>query len=272
MLRIIIQCTYFVFLSEDNFMNATEYIIHHLTFHESPLSVGHVYHLDTFFVAGILGFIFIFIFALVARKAKVFKPSKLQLFVEIIISMVNTQVHDVFHRNSKFVAPVALTIFCWIFLMNFMDMLPVDVANFITADILHLETHFRIVPTADLNMTLALSMSVLIFMIGYGIYIKGFIHWSKELVTKPFGAKLFPINFLLQMIELLAKPLSLALRLFGNMYAGELVFILIALLPWYCQWVIGAPWAIFHILVITLQAFIFMMLTIVYLGLSATDH
>lgn len=253
-------------------MTATEYIIHHLTFHESEVAGGHIYHLDTFLMAGILGMIFIAIFTFVAKKARVFKPSRLQLFVEIIVSMVNTQVMDVFHRKSKFVAPIALTIFCWIFLMNLMDMMPVDIANFVITNIFHMESHFRIVPTADLNMTLAMSVAVLIFMIGYAIYIKGLGHWLKELVTQPFGPKLFPINFLLQMIELLAKPLSLSLRLFGNMYAGELVFILIALLPWYCQWLIGAPWAIFHILVITLQAFIFMMLTIVYLGLSASDH
>jgi F-type H+-transporting ATPase subunit a len=253
-------------------MTATQYIVHHLTFNEVNIWNGHVYHLDTFLMGTILGFIFIFIFSIVARKAKVFKPSRLQLFVEIIVSMVNTQVHDVFHRKSKFVGPIALTIFCWIFLMNLMDMMPVDIANFITSNILHLESHFRIVPTADLNTTLAMSIAVLLFMIAYAIYIKGVCKWGKELLTQPFGIKMMPINFLLQMIELLAKPLSLSLRLFGNMYAGELVFILIALLPWYCQWLIGAPWAIFHILVITLQAFIFMMLTIVYLGLSASEH
>ncbi len=253
-------------------MTATEYIVHHLTFNEVNISGAHLYHLDTFLMGGILGLVFVLTFSLVARKAKVFKPSKLQLFVEIIVSMVNTQVYDVFHRKSKFVGPIALTIFCWVFLMNLMDMMPVDTANFITTNILHLESHFRIVPTADLNTTLAMSVAVLIFMIGYAIYSKGVVKWLKELMTQPFGAKLMPINFLLQMIELLAKPLSLSLRLFGNMYAGELVFILIALLPWYCQWLIGAPWAIFHILVITLQAFIFMMLTIVYLGLSAADH
>lgn len=252
-------------------MNTTDYIIHHLTFKQLKLG-NHIYHLDTFLIASFLGLFLILGLWSVSRQAKVFKPNRWQLLVEIIFSMVDRQVQDVFHCQNRFVGSVALTIFGWVFLMNAMDLLPVDAFNFVMISILHLDSHFRIVPTADLNTTLAMAIAVLIFMIGYAIYSKGVIKWGQELITQPFGIKLLPVNFLLQMIELLAKPLSLSLRLFGNMYAGELVFILIALLPWYCQWLIGLPWAIFHILVITLQAFIFMMLTIVYLGLSATNH
>jgi F-type H+-transporting ATPase subunit a len=176
------------------------------------------------------------------------------------------------------VAPLALTVFCWVFLMNAMDMLPVDLLPYIAqliggamgADPHHV--YLRVVPSADVNATFAMSLSVMFLIIGFSIKAKGFGGYMHELFSAPFGPKVGPINFIFQLIELIAKPISLALRLFGNMYAGELIFILIALLPWYVQWLLGGPWAIFHILVITLQAFVFMMLTIVYLSLAVEDH
>jgi F-type H+-transporting ATPase subunit a len=162
--------------------------------------------------------------------------------------------------------------------MNAMDMLPVDFLPYIAqliggalgADPQHV--YLRVVPSADVNATFAMSLSVMILIIAFSIKAKGFGGYMHELFSAPFGPKVGPINFIFQLIELIAKPISLALRLFGNMYAGELIFILIALLPWYMQWLLGAPWAIFHILVITLQAFVFMMLTIVYLSLAVEDH
>lgn len=267
--------------------NATEYIQHHLTFWQSSPGGGFwSLNIDTFSVSLVLGFIFAGVFAKVARSASLENPGRLQLFIETVVEMVDTQVRDVFHGKSKVIAPLALTIFCWIFLMNFMDLLPVDLLpmiaqwvgyTFFGADPAHV--YFRVVPSADVNATFAMSLSVLICIIGFSIGAKGVGGWGKELLTAPFHAAnpilaaiLAPINFAFQLVELGAKGISLSLRLFGNMYAGELIFILIALLPWAAQWVLGAPWAIFHILVITLQAFVFMMLTIVYLSLAVEKH
>ena len=267
--------------------NATDYIKHHLTFWNSSHEGGFgSLHIDSFSVSLILGFLFAGVFAYVARNAKLENPGKLQLFVESIIEMVDTQVKEIFHAKSNVIAPLALTIFCWVFLKNAMDMLPVDLIpmaaqwigfTFFGADPHHV--YFRVVPSADVNVTFGLSISVLLCIIGFSISAKGLGGWIKELFTAPFHASgpvgtilLAPANFALQMVELLAKPISLSLRLFGNMYSGELIFILIALLPWAAQWVLGAPWAIFHILVITLQAFVFMMLTIVYLSLAVEKH
>ncbi len=258
--------------------SATEYIVHHLTFNNVTLGgkSGGFWsiHIDTFTMSLILGFIFLAVFTKVAKRAKVENPGKLQLFVELIVDMVDGQVKDIFHAKSKLIAPLALTIFCWVFLFNLMDMLPVDLVSFINHHIGNPEAHWRIVPSADINATFAMSLSVLILIIGYSISAKGLGGWTKELFTAPFGSSviLWPINFIFQMIELVSKPISLALRLFGNMYAGELIFILIALLPWGAQWILGGPWAIFHILIITLQAFVFMVLTIVYLSLAVENH
>jgi len=216
--------------------------------------------------------VFLAVFAIVARRAKVENPGKFQLFIEMIVDMVDGQVKDIFHGKSKLIAPLSLTIFCWVFLFNLMDLLPVDLISWVNHMIGNPEAHWRVVPSADVNATFAMSLSVLILIIGYSIKAKGFGGWMKELFSAPFGPKLGPINFIFQMIELVSKPISLALRLFGNMYAGELIFILIALLPWGAQWILGGPWAIFHILIITLQAFVFMVLTIVYLSLAVEDH
>lgn len=255
--------------------NATEYIKHHLSFLKTEIA-GSELHLDTFWVALILGFLFVFFFGWVARRATSGVPGRLQNFIEMIVEMVDGQIKDAFHAKSKVIGPLSLTIFVWVFLMNAMDFLPVDLLPSIAG---FFGVHYlRVVPTADVNQTFALSLSVMFLIIGFSIKAKGVKGYSKELFTAPFHASGFmavvlaPVNFLFQMVELIAKPISLALRLFGNMYAGELIFILIALLPFWIQWVLGAPWAIFHILVVTLQAFVFMMLTIVYLSLAVEDH
>lgn len=256
--------------------SATEYIVHHLTFNKVTIGGGSggfwSLHIDTFTMSLILGFLFAAIFGIVARRAKIENPGKLQLFIELIVDMVDGQVKDIFHKKSKLIAPLSLTIFCWVFLFNLMDLLPVDLISWINHMVGDPEAHWRVVPSADVNATFAMSLSVLILIIGYSIKAKGIGGWIKELFSAPFGPKLGPINFIFQLIELISKPISLALRLFGNMYAGELIFILIALLPWGAQWVLGGPWAIFHILIITLQAFVFMVLTIVYLSLAVEDH
>ena len=266
--------------------NATEYIKHHLTFWNSSPGGFWSLHVDTFTISLLLGFLLAGVLAVVARNAKLENPGRLQLFVESLIEMVDSQVKDAFHAKSKLIAPLALTIFSWILLMNAMDMLPVDllpsIAQWIGVSFFGLEAehvYLRVVPTADVNTTFAMSISVMILIVAFSLKAKGLGGYGKELLTAPFHASgvvgtiiLAPINFVFQLIELIAKPISLSLRLFGNLYAGELIFILIALLPWWCQWLLGGPWVIFHILVITLQAFVFMMLTIVYLSLAVDTH
>lgn len=255
---------------------ATEYIVHHLTHNNVAIagdkSAFWSLHIDTFSISLLLGFVFLFVFTLVARRAKVENPGKFQLLIELIVEMVSNQVKDVYHSKSKLIVPLALTIFCWVFLMNLMDLLPVDLISFVNHHTGDPEAKWRIVPSADLNATFAMSLSVLALIIGFGIKSKGVGGWLKEMISHPFGVFFAPFNLILNIVELIAKPISLALRLFGNMYAGELIFILIALLPWGGQWLLGAPWAIFHILIITLQAFVFMILTIVYLSLASETH
>ena len=260
--------------------SATEYIKHHLTHATVPHGGGFwSLNVDTFSVSLLLGFLFLFVFSYVTRTFSVEKPGRLQCFIEIVVDMVAGQVKDVFHAKSAMIAPLALSIFCWVFMMNAMDLLPVDLlpylAQLIGEKVFGADPHhvyLRVVPSADANATFAMSLSVMFLIIGFSIKAKGLGGYVHELFSAPFGPKVGPINFIFQVLELIAKPISLALRLFGNMYAGELIFILIALLPWYMQWLLGAPWAIFHILVITLQAFVFMMLTIVYLSLAVEDH
>lgn len=248
---------------------ATGYIIHHLT----PLSVGEGFwtlHLDTLFFSAVLGGFFIWVFKTVAENATAGIPGLLQNFVEMMVEFVDTQVKDTFHGQSKLISPLALTIFCWIFLWNFMDLFPVDLLPSIGS--LMGIPYLRVVPSTDLNATFAMSISVFCLIIFYSIKIKGPWGFAKELLFQPFGPWLMPFNLLLKLVEEIAKPISLALRLFGNLYAGELIFILIALLPCYIQPLLSWPWAIFHILIITLQAFIFMVLTIVYLSMAHEDH
>ncbi|MDP1573529.1 MAG: F0F1 ATP synthase subunit A [Coxiellaceae bacterium] len=249
-------------------LTSAEYIEHHLHYWQSA-SGG--FNLDTLFVSITLGILFLGLFYTVARKAHAGVPGPLQNFVEMVIEFVDGTVKDVFHGKSALIGPLSLTIFIWVFLMSFMDLIPVDLIPRAVAPLGI--THFRAVPTADLNLTFALSLSVFILIFVYSIKMKGWRGFGKEVFTHPFGPWLFPINIIFRVIEDFSKPFSLAFRLYGNLFAGELIFVLIAaLLPWWFQWLPGGLWAIFHILIITLQAFIFMILTIIYLGMASESH
>jgi F-type H+-transporting ATPase subunit a len=269
---------------------ASEYIVHHLTFLTNKKQEGlvdwSVLHLDTLFFSIGLGLLAVFIMARLASRATSGVPGRFQAAVEIVIEMVADQAKGIVHspESRQFVAPLALTVFVWIFLMNAMDLLPLDLLPLIAGGAgVH---YLRVVPTADLNATLGMSSAVLLLCLYYSVKIKGFGHWMHELFTTPFGAHplLWPVNFAMQLIEFLAKTVSHGMRLFGNMYAGELIFMLIALmgaawagtfgsgLLWLGGVIAGSIWAIFHILIITLQAFIFMMLTLVYLGQAHDSH
>lgn len=258
-------------------VTSAQYVQHHLehlTLNLSSMGFGKgngfwTLNLDTVIVSLVLGLLIAFLLRLVAVRMTAGVPGKLQNFVEIIVEFVQQSVTDTFHGTSKIIAPLALTIFLWVFLMNVMDLLPIDVMPRIL-EFFGLP-HFKNVPTADPNMTFAMSISVFVLILYYNFKIKGW-YLLKEMLTKPFGPYLFPINVVFRLIEEFVKPLSLALRLFGNMFAGELVFILIALLPWWAQWLPGGIWSIFHILIISIQAFIFMMLTIVYLSMAHDKH
>ncbi|MCE2597275.1 F0F1 ATP synthase subunit A [Motilimonas cestriensis] len=251
-------------------LTASGYIQHHLT----NLAVGEgfwTWHIDSLLFSVGLGALFLWIFYKVGQKATVGVPGKLQCFVEILVEFVDGVVKESFHGRNPVIAPLGLTIFVWVFLMNTMDLIPVDFIPHAAAQMG--VPYLKIVPTTDLNITLGLSLSVFFLIVYYSIKVKGIKGFTKELTLQPFNHwALIPINFVLESVTLIAKPISLALRLFGNLYAGELIFILIALLPWWSQFVLSVPWAIFHILVIVLQAFIFMMLTIVYLSMAHEDH
>lgn len=259
-------------------MSAAHYIQHHLTNLQYDL-VHHTFgsgggfwtlNLDTLMISWFLGAVFLFSFRWAAVKVVEGVPGRWQNCVEVLVEFANTQVKETFHCEDRWVASLGLTIFVWVFLMNFMDLLPVDLLpNAMKALGV---PYLRAVPTADPNLTFGLSLSVFILLLVYGFNFKGFKGFFKELLCEPFSVWAFPINLTLKLVEECAKPLSLALRLFGNLYAGELIFILIALLPWQAQWLLGGPWAIFHILIIVLQAFIFMMLTIVYLSMAKSGH
>lgn len=222
-------------------------------------------HVDTMFMSLLMGFIFLFLFRRVAVQANEGVPTGLQNLVEVTIDFVRNMVRDTFYGRSALIAPLALTVFVWILLMNTLKWIPVDVIPGLTAAVGI--PNFKYVPTADPNATFGISIGVFILILFYSFKIKGVGGFVKELSFTPFKHwSLIPFNLFLELLGLFTKPLSLALRLFGNMYAGEVVFILIALLPFYVQWALYGPWAIFHILVIPLQAFIFMVLTIVYLS------
>tara|TARA_B100000575_G_C23090420_1_gene628637 strand:- start:650 stop:1423 length:774 start_codon:yes stop_codon:yes gene_type:complete len=254
--------------SVDGTQSSSEYINHHLT----NLKVGDGFwalHLDTFFVSGFLGIVAFGIMYVVAQRATRGVPSGLQNFVEMVVKLVDDQVKDTFHAKSDLVTPLAITIFVWVFLMNAMDLIPVDFLSQ-GMHILGVD-YFKQVPTTDPNLTFALSLTVFAIMIGMNIKHKGALGLLKEALTVPFGKWLFPVNLLFRIIEDVAKPISLALRLFGNLYAGEMVFILIALFGIW-QLPLALPWALFHILIITLQAFVFMMLTVVYMSMAAESH
>lgn len=230
-------------------------------------------HVDSLGWAVGLGIIFLVIFRKAAKRVTSDCPGALQNFVEVMIEFVDNSVKETFHGKNKVIAPLSLTIFCWVFLMNLMDLVPVD----FLPQLFHAMgvPYMKVVPTTDVNVTLGMSLSVFALIIYYSLKVKGIGGFVGELTLHPFSSDnlflkvlLIPVNLLLEGVSLLAKPISLALRLFGNLYAGELIFILIALLPLWAQWTLSVPWAIFHILIITLQAFIFMMLTIVYLSMA----
>lgn len=289
--------------AEEHALTSTEYIQHHLTnltYGKMPDGTWKLaengaeaqqmgftaIHLDSMGWSIGLGLIFCFMFWIVAKAANAGVPTKFQSAIEMIIEFVDSSVRDTFHGKSRLIAPLALTIFVWIFLMNLMDLIPVDwipyTAQLIGANVFGMDPHhvyFKIVPSTDPNITLGMALSVFALTIFYSIREKGLVGFGAEFALNPFNpsnpvlkALLIPVNILLELVTFIARPISLALRLFGNMYAGELIFILIALLPFWIQWALSVPWAIFHILVITLQAFIFMMLTIVYMSMASEKH
>ena len=277
---------------------AGEYIVHHLTHlqNKKPANVVDfsVFSFDSLFFSITIGVLGCWLLWLAARKATSGVPGRFQAAVEILVEMVDTQAKGIVHNatSRKVVAPLALTVFVWIFLLNAMDLLPVDLLPFIWEKIYGAAGHdphhayLRVVPTADLSVTMGLSVSVLLICLYYNVKIKGAGGWLHEMVTAPFGAHpiLWPFNFAFQIIEFIAKTVSHGMRLFGNMYAGELIFLLIALMGGAFSLsgtgiglaighiIAGFVWAAFHLIIITLQAFVFMMLTLVYLGQAHDAH
>ena len=280
---------------------ATDYILHHQTFlsNKSPHGIVDftVINYDTVFFSVLLALVFFGLFWLVARKATSGVPGKLQNFIEMLVEFVDTQVRDTFHGTSRLIAPLALTIFCWVWLFNFMDLVPVDLLPAVAHDAGL--GHLKVVPSTDLNATFALSLTVFILIIFYSLKMKGVVGFISEFTLQPFRAKnvfaqalLVPVNLILELVTFLARPISLSLRLYGNLYAGEMIFLLLAALTlsrglesltsvsgWVgtalgvvAQTVLGFIWAGFHVLIITLQAFIFMVLTIVYLSMAHEHH
>lgn len=278
-----------------------EYVTHHLKHWQVSIGDGAFWtvNVDSLLMSILIGVLAIGTFWLMGRRATAGVPGRFQAFIEIVVEFIDTQVRDVFHGNRRFVAPLALTIFVWVFLMNSLKIIPVDFFPGVASAAG--QEYFRAVPTTDLNITLAMATMVLLLMFGFAIKAKGGFGFGKELMTAPFHFEskvtnviMIPFNLLLNIVEYLSKPVSLAMRLFGNMYAGELVFLLIALLgtaggnlilsgagagaatggalAFLGAIAAGAAWSIFHILVITLQAFIFMILTVVYLSMSTEAH
>jgi F-type H+-transporting ATPase subunit a len=271
--------------------SAGEYIIHHLTHlqnHKQTSVVDFsVINLDSVFFTVLVGIVGCWLLWLGARKATSGTPGRFQAAVEILVEMVDNQAKGIVHnaKSRRLVVPLALTVYVWVILLNAMDFLPVDLLPWFGEHVLGL-AHLRVVPTADLSITMAMSLSVLILCLFYNVKIKGGAGWLHELFSAPFGDKwfLYPVNFLMQIIEFIAKTVSHGMRLFGNMYAGELIFMLIALMGgsfaldatgvalFAGHIVAGTVWAIFHLLIVWLQAFVFMMLTLVYLGQAHDSH
>ncbi len=267
---------------------ASGYIKHHLQnltfgYHsDNGFSIAHsadeaadmgfwAIHLDTMFFSIVLGSLFLWLFRKVALSVSVEHPTAMQNFVEVIVEWVDDNVRNGFKGKEPLIGPLALTIFCWVLLMNAMDLVPVDLLPAMAGAVG--VPYLKVVPTTDPNNTFAIALGVFGLVLFYSIKIKGWKGFGKELALQPFpNVGLAWFNLILELATLIAKPISLALRLFGNMYAGEVIFILIALLPMAVQWTLALPWAIFHILIITLQAFIFMALTIVYLDSACQEH
>jgi F-type H+-transporting ATPase subunit a len=276
--------------AEGHAPTAGEYIVHHLQHLQNQKQTSlvdfSVFNLDSIFYAVVLGVLGCYFLWRAARKATPGVPGRFQAAVEVLVEMVDSQAKGIVHnaQSRKFVAPLALVVFVWIFLMNAMDLLPVDLLPRI-GELVGIN-YMRVVPTADLSVTMGLSVSVLLICLYYNVKIKGLGGWVHELFTAPFGAHpvLWPVNFAMQIIEFVAKTVSHGMRLFGNMYAGELIFMLIALMGG--AWTLSATgiglaighvlagfvWAVFHILIITLQAFVFMMLLLVYVGQAHDAH
>jgi len=263
-------------------LTPTSYIQHHLTFLTKPVGeAGGFWSInwDTLITTLVIGIVTFGFLWLVTRKATAGVPSKRQAFVELVIDFVNEQVRGIYHGESKIVAPIALTTFVLVLFLNAMDFLPVDIMSWIYEHIFH-QQYWRGVPTADVNTTFALALTVWALMIGFSIAVKGAGGFIHELFCAPFGSNplLWPLNFLFNLVEYISKPLSHSLRLFGNMYAGEIIFLLLWLMAtagagWaLLSWVLGWGWAIFHILIVGLQAYIFMMLTIVYIQMAHEGH
>lgn len=265
-------------------LTANEYIRHHLTnltFGQHPdgtwgfahsateaADMGFMaIHVDTMLFSLLTGVAFILLFRIAAKRATSDTPGPFQNFIESIIEFTDNQVRDSFHGRSELIAPLALTIFVWIFLMNLLDLVPIDWVPQL-AHAMGVE-YLRIVPTADINAPAGMAIGVFFLIIFYSLKIKGVVGFTKEMTLHPFGKWAMPFNLLLETVTLVAKNVSLAMRLFGNLYAAETVFILIAgLVPFWAQWALHLPWAIYHILVVPLQAFIFMVLTIVFLSMA----
>src|ERR1700722_5261083 len=283
-------------MAADQVPTANEYILHHLTFLSNREPKGVVdfttIHLDSIFFSVLLAVLFGGAFYLAARKATTGVPGKFQNFVELLVEFVDKQVKDSFHGTNKLLAPLALTIFCWVFLFNAMDVLPVDLLPAIAHGV-GIE-HLKVVPSTDLNVTFAMSLTVFVLIIYYSIKVKGLRGFVAELTLQPFVAKnivvkvlLVPVNLLLEIVPFLARPISLSLRSYGNLFAGEMIFLLLAALTLHgaqhlsssggwplliAQFALAFAWAVFHLLIITLQAFIFMVLTVVYLSMAQEKH
>ena len=285
-------------MAAENGPSAGEYIVHHLTHLQNTKAKAvvdfSVFNIDSLFFSITLGVLVCWVLWLAARKATSGVPGRFQAAVEMLVEMVESQAKGIVHNanSRKLVAPLALVVFLWIFMLNAMDLLPVDLIPFFWELIYGAaggdphHAYMRVVPTADLSISMGLSVSVLIVCLVYNVKIKGLGGWIHELFTAPFGAHplLWPFNFAMQVIEFIAKTVSHGMRLFGNMYAGELIFMLIALMGGAWAFtatgiglaighiIAGTAWAIFHILIITLQAFVFMMLTLVYIGQAHDAH
>ena len=275
----------------ENAPTASEYIVHHLghfsTHHQDKIVDFSILNYDTIFWSIFSGIVGCFVLWLAARKATAGVPGRFQAAVEMLVEMVEEQSKGIVHGDRTFIAPLALTVFVWVALMNSLDFLPVDLFSGLFRLLVSLgvapeslaSMHHRVVPTADLNGTIGIALGVLTLMLYYSVKIKGLGGFLHELVSAPFGIKMAPFNLILQLIEFAAKTVSLGMRLFGNMFAGELLFLLIALLGSMAtvfgvagHLIAGSVWAIFHILIVFLQAFIFMMLTLVYIGQAHEHH
>ncbi len=275
---------------------ANEYILHHLTFLSNKEAHGivdfSVIHWDSVIISVVLGVLFVGSFYLAARSATTGVPGKFQNFIELLVETVGEQVKDAFQGTTQLIAPLALTIFCWVLLFNIMDVVPVDLLPAVAQGLG--VPHLKVVPSTDLNVTFALSLTVFVLIIYYSIKMKGLGGFIAEFTLQPFSAKnpilkvlLIPANLILEVVPFVARPISLSLRLYGNLFAGEMIFLLLAALTlagfeqlghfsgWaflVVQFLLALLWAIFHLLVITLQAFIFMVLTIVYLAMAHEHH